>query len=110
MMIARLAPFGLALLLTLPAGAQTRVVVVPDGAEVVVPPRGAAPTSRVASAPRKTRPRLAPDDAVPLGAEGPEASASPLLALVPLVAAAALAATLPGSGGGGGGSGPVRTR
>lgn len=58
---------------------------------------------------RTARRRLAPDDAVPLGTEGAEASVSPLLALVPLAAAAVLAATLPGSGGGGG-SGPVRTR
>jgi hypothetical protein len=107
--ILRLALLALPLMLTRPAAAQTRVLVVPEGKSVVVPPRGAAPTFRGRSAPLAARARLAPDDAVPLGVESAPA-ASPLLALVPLVAAAALAATLPGSGGGGGGSGPVRTR
>jgi hypothetical protein len=104
-----LASLALLAALTLPAAAQTRIVVVPDGAAVVVPPRGAAPVAAARAPMRTARRRLAPDDAVPLGMEGAEASASPLLALVPLAAAAVLAATLPGSGGGGG-SGPVRTR
>lgn len=90
-----------------PAPAQTRTLVVPDGAAVVVPPRGQAMPSAMQQAMRPSR-RL--NDAIPLGPDAADPGLPPLLALVPLAAAAALAATLPGSGGGGGGSGPVRTR
>lgn len=89
-----------------------RTLAVPEGAGVVIPPRGAIPmppgqvTSRAVTRPRPAEPW--PDQAM----DGPGPWA---YALVPLAAGAiaALAAGLPGGGGGGGAtssSGPVRTR
>ena len=94
----------------LPASAQTRVLVVPAGTAVVVPPRGSphpVAATRAAARPRRAAPP-------PLQAAGGSALgegtglAVPFLALLPLAAAAALSATLPGSGGGT--SSPARTR
>jgi hypothetical protein len=90
------------------AQAQMRVVVVPSGQDVVVPARGAAATHRLAARPR---PAIRPDMArlgggATLG--GGTGLAVPMLAMLPLAAAAALAATLPGSGSGT--SSPARTR
>ena len=99
-----------AALLALPANirAQTRVVVVPTEAEVVVPPRGAAmprPT-QTASARRRPLPPMQPHET--------DWSGSPSAAgvLLPAIAAAALAAVLANGGGSTatGVSGPVRTR
>ena len=90
------------------AKAQTRVVVVPAGQDVVVPARGAAVTRRPAARPR---PAGMPDTARLEGGAtlgGGSGLAVPMLALLPLAAAAALAATLPGSGSGT--SSPARTR
>jgi hypothetical protein len=85
------------------AKAQMRVVVVPAGQDVVVPARGAPVTRRMAPLPR---PAGRPDMGRPeVGGSG---LAVPMLALLPLAAAAALAATLPGSGSGT--SSPARTR
>jgi hypothetical protein len=85
-----------------------RVVVVPAGQDVVVPARGAGVTRRMPAVPRPTgRP-----DAGRLGGGtrlgGGSGLAVPMLAMLPLAAAAALAATLPG--GGSGTSSPARTR
>jgi hypothetical protein len=92
-------------LLALPGrlAAQQRLVV-PEGAAVVVPARGAAPLPRPVAAPQLRAGRIAP---LPSAAD--PAAPSPALGLVPLAAAAVLAATLSG-GGGGGVSAPVRTR
>ncbi|MFZ4406122.1 MAG: hypothetical protein ACOYOH_02220 [Paracraurococcus sp.] len=89
------------LALTLPAAAQTRLVV-PDGAVVAVPARGAPDPMRPVASPRPRVARLAPIETPP--AVPAEA------ALIPLAAAAALAAAVAGGGGGGGVSAPVRTR
>jgi hypothetical protein len=101
-MTARLALPILLAALTVPslALAQTRTLVVPDGAPVVVPPRGQAMPPAAQQAVRTVRRRLA-GDAIPLGPDAADPG------LLPLAAAAALAAILPGSGGS---SGPVRTR
>jgi hypothetical protein len=92
------------------ATAQSRVVVVPAGTAVVVPPRGVAlPASTQRSAPRARRaapPLEASVASNSLG--GGSGLAVPVLALLPLAAAVALSATLPGSGGGT--SSPARTR
>ncbi|MBX6744343.1 MAG: hypothetical protein IRY87_20095 [Acetobacteraceae bacterium] len=93
-----------ALALPMPAPAQTRTLVVPDGAGVVVPPRGQAMPSAAQSARRLAGSAIPPDP------DAAEPGLSPLLALVPLALGAVLATTLPGSGGDGGSSGPVRTR
>jgi hypothetical protein len=75
--------------------AQQRAVVVPAEASVVVPPRGAGTIpSGVVPQPRRVQRQ-------PLPAATPAPSeVSPLLALLPLAAAAVLAATLGGNGGG----------
>jgi len=95
-----------ALALPLPAAAQTRTLVVPDGAGVVVPPRGQTQAMPSTAQPARRR----AGDAVPLAPDAAEPGLSPLLTLVPLALGAVLATTLPGSGGDGGSSGPVRTR
>lgn len=97
----------LALALPAPAKAQPQIIVVPAGQGVVVPPRGAAlaPVIRPAAV---RRPR--PDHAVAVGPVSDPTGVSPVLLLVPLVAAAILAATLSGGNEAGGSSGPVRTR
>lgn len=88
------------------AEAQPQILVVPAGQGVVVPPRGAlAPAIRPA-----TVRRLRPNDAVALGPVADRSGVSPVVLLVPLVAAAVLAATLSGGNEAGGSSGPVRTR
>jgi len=90
------------------AKAQMRVVVVPAGQEVVVPARGAAVTRRPAV---RLRPAGRPDMGRLAGGTtlgGGSGLAVPMLALLPLAAAAALAASLPGSGGGT--ASPARTR
>ncbi len=100
-------PLALALLCALPAQAQLRTLRVPEGAEVVIPPRGGIPLP----APRATtRPR--PSDAEAWPEEDLNRTSAWTYALVPLAAGAiaALATSLPGGGGSGGGSGPVRTR
>ncbi len=93
-------------LLALPAQAQLRTLRVPEGAEVVIPPRGAAPQAPARMA---TRPR--PAEAEPLPADTLAGPNPWTYALLPLAAGAiaALATSLPG-GGGTGSSGPVRTR
>jgi hypothetical protein len=94
---------SLPLLLPWPAAAQQRVVV-PEGAVIAVPARG-APVAPRPAAPRPRTARLAPPEA------SPTVPATAAIALVPLAAAAALAAALAGGGGSGGGvSAPVRTR
>jgi hypothetical protein len=105
-----------ATLFAAPAGAdaQTRTVVVPAGAEVVVPPRGSAlprPAPR-AIAQRPRLPPLPPASApagLDLGGAGTVAAV-----VLPAIAAAAITAALSDGGGGNGGaritSGPVRTR
>jgi hypothetical protein len=109
-------------LLAAPAAAQG-VIVVPEGAEVVVPPRGAGPAPRPPLArsgagmarPLPARPVMARAgggqaiglSAMPLGA--PVGLAAPAFMALPLAAAAAVAAgSLPG--GGGGATAPARTR
>ena len=100
------------------AGAQTRTIVVPEGAAVVVPPRGGAALPRPTAAlqPVAQRPRLPPmapargeGGGLNLGGAGTVAGV-----LLPAIAAAALTAVLSNGGGGGSGnhgaSGPVRTR
>ena len=93
--------------------AQTRVVVVPAGQDVVVPARGAGVARRMPAVPRPTgRPDAGRPDGGRLGGgtrlRGGSGLAVPMLAIFPLAAAAALAATLPGSGSGT--SSPARTR
>jgi hypothetical protein len=93
------------------AQAQTRVVVVPAGTDVVVPARGSSLPA--ASRRRVARARVArPPVGEALGGGGALGGGSglavPFLALLPLAAAAALASTLPG--GGSGTSSPARTR
>lgn len=96
------------------AGAQTRTVVVPEGAAVVVPPRGAAMPSRPALKPAAQRarlPPLAPLDE-PTGTDWRTVGAVAGVVL-PAIAAAAVATVLSNGTGGSGGqttSGPVRTR
>ena len=99
----------LVLLLAGPAAAQQRAVVVPDGATVIVPARGATP---VASPGLPRRPRRAISDQVLQASRPAEAGGTSLLVSLPLgIAAGVLAATLGGGGGGGGGvSAPARTR
>jgi hypothetical protein len=97
------------------AGAQTRTVVVPADAAVVVPPRGSALPRPAASRPVAQRPRLPPvapaSEAAGLNLGGAGAVAAVVL---PAIAAAAVATVLSNGGSGGGGtattSGPVRTR
>jgi hypothetical protein len=95
------------------AGAQTRTVVVPADASVVVPPRGSA-LPRPAPKPVAHRPRLPPmppareERGLGLGGVGTVAAV-----VLPAIAAAAVAAALSNGNGGAGGhttSGPVRTR
>lgn len=107
--------------------AQMRVVVVPAGSDVVVPARGAAAqatTPRPSVRPRIPRPPLGEVASLSSGSLGSgvlgggalgggalgggTGLAVPLLAMLPLAAAAALATSLPG--GGGGTSSPARTR
>ena len=103
-----LLPLALALLCALPAQAQQRTLRVPEGAEVVIPPRGAGALPAGRPVPRA---RAAAGEAWP--EEDLNGAAGWTYVLVPLAAGAiaALATNLPGGGGGGGaGSGPVRTR
>lgn len=92
------------------AQGQLRMVPVPADAAVVVPPRGAVMSPRVAPSPEaweriRTQPPPAPAEtltgAIPLA---PMAGV-----LLPLVAGALLGATVPGSGGGTGGVAPAVT-
>ena len=105
-----------AALFALPADgrAQTRTVVVPEGAAVVVPARGSAlprPALKPIAQPRPRLPPMAPareQGGMGLGSAGTVAGV-----LLPAVAAAAVAAVLSNGAGGSGGhttSGPVRTR
>lgn len=102
---------------TLPAGAQQRVVVVPAGAEVAVPARGAVAPAMV----RAPRPRLGRGRSAGRGAEAPGGGeilsgqamglAVPALIGLPLAAAAAAfvaSSNVPGAGSGT--SAPARTR
>jgi hypothetical protein len=102
-------------LLSAPGGAdaQTRTVVVPAGATVVVPPRGSA-LPRPVPRPVAHRPRLPP---LPpsTGPAGLDLVGAGMVAAVvlPAIAAAAITAALSDGGGSGGArttSGPVRTR
>jgi hypothetical protein len=95
------------------AGAQTRTVVVPADAAVVVPPRGSA-LPRPAPKPVAHRPRLPP---MPLAREergaGLGGVGTVAAVVLPAIAAAAVVAALSSGNGGAGGhttSGPVRTR
>lgn len=109
-MVLRRVPHLLAVLLTLavPARAEQRVLVVPEGAIVAVPARGvvgpARPAAPQLAPPRARRARLPPPE--------PASTTVPIaVGLLPLAAAAALAAGLASGGGGSGGvSAPVRTR
>lgn len=93
-----------ALVLPGAAMAQQRAVVVPAEASVIVPPRGAGP---VPAGVAQKQPRLVSRQRLPAMAPAPP-EVSPLLALLPLAAAAVLAATL-GGGNGGGVSAPTST-
>ena len=104
--------FFIALLaLAFPAMAQQRVVVVPAGAEVVIPPRGAAgpavvhaPRPRIAAPGRApTRPML--ESGGDLGGIG---LAAPALIALPIAIAAIVAGSVPGSSSST--SAPARTR
>lgn len=95
------------------ARAQQRVVVVPVGAEVVVPPRG-APGPRLVSAPRPRIPSRGGTGARPMLESGSSLGGSglavPALIALPIAAAAAVAAAnIPGSGGSST-TAPARTR
>ncbi|MBD0276056.1 MAG: hypothetical protein ICV73_29530 [Acetobacteraceae bacterium] len=97
------------------AGAQTRTLVVPGDAAVVVPPRGSAlprPALKPIAAHRPRLPPMAPaareDGGTGLGGVGTVAGV-----VLPAIAAAAVAVALSNGNGAAGGqatSGPVRTR
>ena len=96
------------------SGAQTRTVVAPEGAAVVVPPRGSALPRPALKPVAQQRPRLPPlapareEGGTGLGGAGAVAGV-----LLPTIAAAAVAAVLSNGAGGSGGhttSGPARTR
>jgi hypothetical protein len=101
----------------LPAMAQQRVVVVPAGAEIVIPPRGAdgppvvrAPRPRIPApgqpaAQAATRPMLESG-----GGSAGLGLAAPGLIVLPLLAAAYLAGTVPGNSSSSSTSAPARTR
>jgi hypothetical protein len=100
-----------------PAWAQQRVVVVPAGAEVVVPARG-APGPRLVNAPRPRIPSrngaaMSNPGARPMLESGSSLGGSglavPALIALPIAAIAAAAASMPG-GGNGSTSAPARTR
>lgn len=111
-MLRRLVLAALALSAPSVAGAQTRTVVVPAGADVVVPPRGSA-LPRAAPRAVAQRPRLPPlppprePTGLDLGGAGTAAAV-----VLPAIAAAALTAALSDGGNGGSrnASGPARTR
>jgi hypothetical protein len=95
-------------------GAQTRTVVVPADAAVVVPPRGSALPRPAPKPIAQHRPRLPPmapardEGGTGFGGVGTVAGV-----VLPAIAAAAMAAVLSNGNGGAGGqtaSGPVRTR
>jgi hypothetical protein len=104
-----------AALLGAPAGAdaQTSKVVVPAGAQVVVPPRGSA-LPRPVARPVSQRPRLPPLPPPARDSAGldPRSAGTVAGVLLSAIAAAAITAALSDGGNGGGGttSGPVRTR
>jgi hypothetical protein len=113
-------PFAVIACLALagPAMAQQRVVVVPAGADVIIPPRGVDGPPLV----RAPRPRIPPPGqsagqpmARPmLEAGGGSAAglglAAPGLIVLPLLAAAYLAGTVPGNSSSSSTSAPARTR
>jgi hypothetical protein len=95
------------------AGAQTRTVVVPVDANVVVPPRGSAlPHPALKSVAQ--RPRLPPTaPARDEGGAGFGTAGTVATVVLPAITAAVVAAALSSGNGGAGGhtaSGPVRTR
>lgn len=104
--------------LTGQAAAQQRVVVVPAGADIVIPPRGVDGPPLV----RAPRPRIPPPGqaaAQPMARPMLEAGggsaaglglAAPGLIALPLIAAAVLAGTVPGNSSSSGTSAPARTR
>lgn len=101
-----------------PVMAQQRVVVVPAGADVVIPPRGVDGPPLV----RAPRPRIpAPGQAAgqPMARPMLEAGggsgaglglAAPALVALPLIAAAVLAGSVPGNSSSSATSAPARTR
>jgi hypothetical protein len=102
-----------------PALAQQRVVVVPAGADVVIPPRGVdgpplvrAPRPRIpAPGAPATQPAARPMLESGAGSAGGLGLAAPSLIALPLIAAAAaLAGTVPGNSSSSGTSAPARTR
>jgi hypothetical protein len=104
--------------LTGPAVAQQRVVVVPAGADIVIPPRGVDGPPLV-RAPRPRLPAPGQPAAQPMTRPMLEAGgggsaglglAAPSLIALPLIAAAALAASVPGNSSSSGTSAPARTR
>jgi hypothetical protein len=105
-----------AVLFALPADgrAQTRTVVVPEGAAVVVPPRGSALPRPALKPVAQQRPRLPPmAPAREEGGTGLGGASAVAVVLLPAIAAAAVAAALSNGTGGSGGhttSGPARTR
>lgn len=104
--------------LTGPVMAQQRVVVVPAGADVVIPPRGVdgpplvrAPRPRIPAPGQSagqpmTRPMLEAGG----GSGAPLGLAAPSLIALPLIAAAYLAGAVPGNSGSSSTSAPARTR
>ena len=96
------------------SGAQTRTVVVPEGAAVVVPPRGSALPRPALKPVAQQRPRLPPMTPARDGGGASLATAGSVAGmLLPAIAAAALTAVLSNGAGGSGShntTGPVRTR
>lgn len=105
------------LALTGPVMAQQRVVVVPAGADVVIPPRGVDGPPLV-RAPRPRIPGPGQSAGQPMARPMLEAGgsgaglglAAPALIALPLLAAAYLAGTVPGNSGSSSTSAPARTR
>lgn len=115
--------FGLALCVATPALAQQRVVVVPAGAEIVIPPRGVegpalvrAPRPRIPGPGQPmTRPMLETSGGGGGGGGGGAGAAglglaAPAIIGIPLIAAAAAALAGSVPGGGSSTSAPARTR
>lgn len=102
---------ALAALLAAPvgAGAQTRTIVVPEGATVVVPPRGAA-TPAAAPRPVAQRRRLPPLEPAREGRAGAGWAAAGVVLPAIAAAAAALVLSTDGTGAPQGTTAPVRTR
>ena len=96
------------LLAASPAAAQLSRLVVPgDGGPVIAPRGQPSPRLAVRPLPPEAAPVVAGPIFIPAAAAAP--LAGPIVALLPIIAAAVLGGTLAGSSDGGS-SGPVRTR